>query len=884
MKRKFPNAKDKRLNLIFVIAIFTIISLIIHSPYLRGRLLLGVDHGDPIAQMYPFRHFIIKNFARGNFFYSFSYGLGGDFFTELSYYYTTSPIFYLVAIIGRITRIYNGSFLSSMHLVLLASILTQILSQIFMYILLEYEYNKDGDIRKKKLNIISSIIYGTTTYLLYRYLGFDFMAESFVYLPLVCYGIRKFDKERKPLLFIISFGIMVMSNFYFAFMNCIFIFTFMMIYSFEYTSFKNFISQVFERAKLVILGFGISAIGFLPSVYAFLHSDRQPVETTSRLFVKLDQIQYKLSSLFLNPNVIGGAIFLAFIILIYSFMLNKNVLRKNIISLLWCVLFFSPLAHSIMNGFSYESDRWYYLIAFAICFVLPYNLHNIIEKSKSIDFNMKIIYAIILLIGMIFLLGRHPYSFYALVCELIVLIILLFINKTRYMIDFLMIFVLGVSLIYNRGYINSRSPVLKDNNYYLNKATGTYGIDFNDDSFYRIANKKAENNDFIRRENSEMILGNRGTTVYNSVVNKDLMKWFKKDHNIWTFFTSPSHFRGLDNRLFLETIWGVKYKVNFDNDQINYDKKTKDNKIYYENPNNIGIDFWYDNYIPKEKYDKFSHAQKDAALMQSAVIEDKLNIDEANLDKTIENIDVDLNTAEIIDGKFENGILKIPYKKGKHAEDANRGKIIIPLSGKKENGEYLISFRLDLINKNIEDRRLKYVVDVNDRKIYKYKDTYQWTYLQDDFTIRVDGKADQIVISLTPGEYKFSNIDLSFSSYKNYEKWTNKLNKYNLENLVMKDDKIVGDIHNKENGVLGLSIPYSENWKISVDGKQVKTLRIDNALMGVYLEKGNHKVEIKYVPKIFYIGLGISLLSIALVTYFYIIKPKKTKDETFNKR
>lgn len=76
---------------------------------------------------------------------------------------------------------------------------------------------------------------------------------------------------------------------------------------------------------------------------------------------------------------------------------------------------------------------------------------------------------------------------------------------------------------------------------------------------------------------------------------------------------------------------------------------------------------------------------------------------------------------------------------------------------------------------------------------------------------------------------------------------------------------------------LFFSIPYEKEWKIKIDGKLCNVAPAFDALMSVPIDPGEHIIDMRYIPKGFYLGLWISLLCafILLSKYFYKILLKK---------
>src|SRR5690606_8268251 len=74
-----------------------LLSAIGHAVFLyqwsHGHFMVGINDG--LSQMMPFKHLLYEQYTRGEFFYSFDFGLGAGTFSELAYYFSTSIVFLL---------------------------------------------------------------------------------------------------------------------------------------------------------------------------------------------------------------------------------------------------------------------------------------------------------------------------------------------------------------------------------------------------------------------------------------------------------------------------------------------------------------------------------------------------------------------------------------------------------------------------------------------------------------------------------------------------------------------------------------------------------------------------------------------------------------------
>lgn len=79
-------------------------------------------------------------------------------------------------------------------------------------------------------------------------------------------------------------------------------------------------------------------------------------------------------------------------------------------------------------------------------------------------------------------------------------------------------------------------------------------------------------------------------------------------------------------------------------------------------------------------------------------------------------------------------------------------------------------------------------------------------------------------------------------------------------------------------GVLVLADNYFPGWRAYINGEETKIFRANFLFRGIYLPKGNHTVEFKYLPDSFYLGTQISLMtliSLIILIIFIKVYPKK---------
>lgn len=75
--------------------------------------------------------------------------------------------------------------------------------------------------------------------------------------------------------------------------------------------------------------------------------------------------------------------------------------------------------------------------------------------------------------------------------------------------------------------------------------------------------------------------------------------------------------------------------------------------------------------------------------------------------------------------------------------------------------------------------------------------------------------------------------------------------------------------------ILVLSQAYYPGWQVFVDGKEEKLLRVNHALSGVFVPKGEHDVSFYYWPSSFVFGLYITIMSSVGLFVFAFLTRKK---------
>ncbi len=104
-----------------------------------------------------------------------------------------------------------------------------------------------------------------------------------------------------------------------------------------------------------------------------------------------------------------------------------------------------------------------------------------------------------------------------------------------------------------------------------------------------------------------------------------------------------------------------------------------------------------------------------------------------------------------------------------------------------------------------------------------------------------------------------------------YKEMLKELSDEQLEVTKYDATSLEGTVTAKKDGLLFLTIPYSEGWYAWVDGKRAEITPINDALMSIKMSAGKHDVRIEYIPAGFKPGVCVTCASIVTIILLAVI-------------
>lgn len=703
--------------------------------------------------------------------------------------------------------------------------------------------------------LTGTIIYVFSGVMYVAFIESFFMNPMYI-LPIVMVGVDKLLREKKSIIYVISLAYTFINYFYFGYMIGIFIFIYCLL-SFCLDkdierNVKNFWEIILRFAICSIIAIGISIVVVLPILMVLGGAGRLGLETyIPKLyekkwytgFAKGFITSYSMSG---RDAFIGfGALALPAVMCIF---VQKNKYTKQkiefiLITIGLCI----PFIGSVMNGFSYYSNRWSFVYALVVSYMVVLAMdefRNLSKKNIIIVALCAFLYAGVIII-------RLRQTEQAILTATLLMLFCTFIctisnwiyeNTYKYLYLALGIVSVIVSSYYNynEGFTNAT------------KAEVDYGTAFGrvmNDGGVSLLNKidasdgsRYDENNLGRIRNASWIYGISGMDFYISIYNNSIDTF----HNKLGLLTgaSPMDYHGLNKRTELDVLLGVKHYIvnskNINNKPYGYDNlelETEDGKfLAYTQDNNTQIIYAFDKSIKQSDYDNLSPYDKEQVLMQALVVPDEEatnTLDELNIKNDI--IDYELVADKNISINNNEYIV-------------NKDKSIVDLNFKNiSNSEIYVYFE----NVNYENDKISWY-DIN---IEAYNDSSVISGAKEtlggcNYKNHMYGGKHYYLVNLGYIEQNVNKIKLKFAkgnySIDNivvYAKPKNEIYNSikNLKNVATdikySTNKFECNLKLDEKENVFISIPYSKGWKVYVNGEKVPVMKVDDAFMAINLEK-----------------------------------------------
>lgn len=833
---------------------------------------------DGIQQHYAILYDFNRMIKNGFKLFSWNMGLGLDVISQYSYYILGDPFAYMSLLFPMkyLGQAYHFLIILRMYCVGIAFIAY-------------CKYNKQEGFSV----LVGAIIYTFCGYILYAAIKHPYFTNAAIILPLVFMGIDKILKENKYTFFTVIIAILAIMNYYFLYIITILAVIYAIIkYVVEYreNGIKDFGIKFGKTALCYIIGVMVSAIVLLPTIYGFLNSDRSGVSYTYYGLTYYEKLFFgQPDTLFWSKTFVSSILLTIIPVAILN---RKDKENKTILIniLATIIILLVPFFGSVMNGFSFQSNRWIFGYAFFMAYLVVLNLNEDMKYNKKQIICMLVSVLVFGLLSLIATRIRRDFVLIPIIPAILMILVIIIRNKIgkdkktiTNICKLSIVLLVAINCIsyawfaYDQkgcAYVKEFVNVSKINRVYKNYVENIPQFDKclksikkQDKGFYRIGTSVYNNSNISIRQNYKSL------NMYLSIGNKYISN-FSKD--LLILGINPTNaLRELDSRTKVTTLLGCKYYV-VPKDRIQYvpygyeQFKEEKDSVVYQNKNSLGVGIFYNNYILQQDYDKLTPLEKEQALLETAVIKEVPN-----------------NKNVVYSKQRVEDIKKNTSKEIKCNINKKKKKLEITFNDKIKNSELYLYFD----NLKYDDQDEYYVkvsyngVEKKQRVRDKRASAYyvETPYILVNLGYIKEQENGKINVELTGmGNFKYDSIKLLAVPMDNYENDIAKLKENEFKVEGFKNNYIKGNISNKESGILQISTSYSDGWNAYVDGRKVDIINVNKGFIGIELEEGQHEIIFKYSTPWLKIGIIISVIGIIVLSIIITRRGKENSSKMKN--
>ena len=754
-------------------------------------------------------------------FYTYDVGLGTNFISLMAYY-LASPFNILLF------------FVNAKYVIEFLTYMTVFKIGLCGLTMAYYLVNKFKT--EKYFVIFMAIFYAMSGYMAAYYWNVMWLDCIWLF-PLLMLGVERLYFNKKPFLYIIVLALSILTNYYIAMMECFFLviyFIFLIILSND-KSVKTILKKLLMFSIASIIAGLISSILLVPTIYSFFTTGSNKIDfpkSFSEYFSILDVFARQLPLAKIEngldhwPNIYSGIMVFPLICLFYF---NKKYKFKEKIAYTVLILFLIASFSINILAFFWHVMRFpnslpsrqsfiYVFFILILCFKGLNKYKSVLKNEFYYSFVISIL--LVILLNDVVTNDKLVFmSFYSALIFLIIYFVLMYIDKNRVRTkDRTLFFVFVLLIVSTEAFINMYNTSITS----IKRSDYMYKWDD-----IKTLNKKLDDitNDFYRVE-------------MNNRLTKDDGAFF--NYPSASIFSSSAYKEGTD---FYKKV-GLEASMNA--------YSITGSTPFMDSMLNVKYEFF------KEKLDNPS-------ALNMRLIDSTENV------QLYQHLDV-LPLSFVLTNKF---IEKYDYSSGNPATVQNNfaraldskiflEKITTNINGKNadftisEDGDYYLFIR----DKSIEKIVVQYpttskTFDHIDRGFFA-----ELGYLKKDekYEVRNDSNDKELLIEV----FKFNYDNLK------------EVNKKVMENASFKiidfdDTHINYNLDVRNSGTCMISLPYDEGFSIYVDGKKADTKTVFDCFLGFDIGKGQHTINVVYIPKGFILGLSMTILGLISLLLFYYL-------------
>ncbi|MGM9653492.1 MAG: YfhO family protein [Eubacteriales bacterium] len=805
--------------------------------------------------------------GEGSILYSFGRALGGEFLGIFAYY-LASPFSFLVALFPQ-------------------SMITEALLVLFLLKTglcgLNFGIYLDATRKRNPINaVIFSTMYALCAYAVVQQHN-TMWIDNMLFLPLILLGIEHMIRFGRYKLFVITLSLAVLSNYYIGYMTCIFVAVYFFYYYFSCTPAernplgvrRHFLKSFGRIAFFSAIVVCIASVIILPAYYSLTFGKTTFSDPSFALSQKFDFLDMITKMYFGSYDTVRpeGLPFLycgmlTFLLLPLYFLSPRIHTREKIATGLLVTFFVLSFNASTLDlvWHGFQRPNWLnYRQSFMLCFLFVLMAYKAFESLREIGYRYLILSAGFISLLLI-LLQKLDYKnlpdFTAVWASLCFIGIYLAVLRACTMPDpdtaqtGALILAIVVSLeMFCGGLANMNSldadVVISTRTSYRSFIDRVQPlveeVQAQDSSFYRMEKT------LHRKTNDNLTLGMRGLSNSTSTLNAKVIQFLNR-----AGLSSKSHWsKYYGGTPVLDSITGIKYLIAEADEQVSplyHEILSSDQDLKaYENPYALSLAFGVD---PALYNFDFGDSQ-DATPFERM---NHLITEMLGEEKTVKVF----RKAKTDNVKYDNCDISMVVGHKKYTPERSGAAANIRYTLTAESSEMLYCYFPSEYPREVSMR-------VNGKSIGNFFGNETFAIKQigsfepgEEITVTVTLEKDELYLATNETFFYYLDEDVFRDAMERLSASQFQIDTYT-------EDTFSGTICVAEGQELVFtSIPYDAGWVVTVDGEEVETLEVLEALMAFRVTPGEHTLEMEYRPSCVRYGLILSGAGLAVFAAVWI--------------
>lgn len=650
--------------------------------------------------------------------------------------------------------------------------------------------------------------------------------DCILLFPLVVLGLERLVKEGKGLLYCITLGLSILSNYYISIMTCIFMVMYFiaLLVMEKKLTWEKFISRCFGFATYSLLAGGLAAAVLLPEIYALqvtASSDFNFPKTFEQYFPIFDMIARHIGNVEIEigldhwPNIYCGVAVLIFFLLYLA--CKKISGKEKVVYCTLLLLFFASFSVNALNfiwhGFHYPNSLpcrqsfIYIFLMLLMCYRAYMYLKDTPWKHVLLAFWGAVVF-VILAQKLVTEEHFHFAVYYVAILFLALYLgtIYLYQKGTRY---HNMALILTLAVVSMEAAVNTTvtsvtttsRTAYKEDNAAVETLLDTLQPA---DTFYRVEKITR------KTKNDGAWMHFPSVSLFSSTANADLSALFKK----LGCESSTNAYSITGSTPLIDMLFSVKYglySAEPDASGIRSYLSQEEDTLLYENNYTLPLGFW----VPSD-------------------FESRWDLEAGN------PADVQNGLADAVDSAHVLNMVMDTVTDGTQLT-------FYP----EESGEYYAY---------VSNKKIKEVTVTTWKGTKTYNNIDRGYMLELGYCTageEVTLVAEDTQESMFADVYRFSEKGLAAV----YDRLS--LHPWRMTSWA--ESSLEGTVDCNETGMLLTTIPYDKGWTILVDGVEQPADKMLDAFIGIRITPGSHTISMRYMPEGLKTGWLITIGSIALL-------------------